>query len=455
MMTSDKLLKFVPFSKTSQWNVKYFFSTQLHSVFPLSAIGDNTIHITEKTKLFNEPERKFSFLGISNETGMFDAYTEYGKNINQPYIRVQDGCLAYNPYRINVGSVGLKTPALKNEYISPAYVVFRCRQTLLPEYLLLVLKSSFFHFLIKENTTGSVRQTLSYKNLSKIEIPLPPLSVQEELVRHHQEASAQAQECESQAAVLEKSIESRLFEMLAIPPTEEKTPSAALLGTTRFRNLIGWGAKLNSTAVKPQELFRSARYPNVAIEYYCKINPRTTIPDKIQEVSFIPMECVSDRYGEISEQRLGPASQSKGYTLFQENDILWAKITPCMQNGKCAIARNLHNGYGYGSTEFHVFRTNEKVLPEYLYCFLRSHKLRHTAVAYFTGSAGQQRVGTDFLSLLTIPWLPISSADPSELTQQSIVEEVFRTKKKIKDLYTRAEELRRQAKEEFEGAISG
>ena len=174
-MTSDKLLKFVPFSKTSQWNVKYFFSTQLHSVFPLSAIGDNTIHITEKTKLFNEPERKFSFLGISNETGMFDAYTEYGKNINQPYIRVQDGCLAYNPYRINVGSVGLKTPALKNEYISPAYVVFRCRQTLLPEYLLLVLKSSFFHFLIKENTTGSVRQTLSYKNLSKIEIPLPPL----------------------------------------------------------------------------------------------------------------------------------------------------------------------------------------------------------------------------------------------------------------------------------------
>ena len=71
---------------------------------------------------------------------MFDAYSELGKNIKQPYIYVENGCLAYNPYRINIGSIGLKTDKLNNEYISPAYVVFKCKETILPEYLYLVLK---------------------------------------------------------------------------------------------------------------------------------------------------------------------------------------------------------------------------------------------------------------------------------------------------------------------------
>ena len=157
------------------------------------------------------------------------------------------------------------------------------------------------------------------------------------------------------------------------------------------------------------------------LEFYCEINPKTIYPDDIEDVSFIPMECVSDIYGEIIEHKNGKSTNSKGYTSFQENDVIWAKITPCMQNGKCAVATNLKNGYGYGSTEFHVFRATQNAIPEYIHCFMRSKRVREVAVSYFTGSAGQQRIGTDFLEALTLPLLPLHSEDPNVTTQETVV----------------------------------
>lgn len=150
---------------------------------------------------------------------MFDAYTELGKNINQPYIYVENGYLAYNPYRVNVGSIGLKTAELSNEYISPAYVVFKCKETLLPEYLYLVLKTSIFNTLIKDNTTGSVRQTLSYDKLSNINIPVPPIDVQYKLVEKYNKRIKKAQALELEADSLNEEMDNYIFDMLKIEKT--------------------------------------------------------------------------------------------------------------------------------------------------------------------------------------------------------------------------------------------
>lgn len=138
---------------------------------------------------------------------MFDAYVELGKNINQAYIYVENGCLAYNPYRINVGSIGLKTDLQKNEYISPAYVVFKCKDTLLPEFLYLVLRSTVFNSIIRENTTGSVRQTLSYDNLAAINIPVPSLSKQNQIIAAYNLLLNRATDLENEAINLEKDLQ--------------------------------------------------------------------------------------------------------------------------------------------------------------------------------------------------------------------------------------------------------
>lgn len=453
-MVNNNLLKVVHFSETEQWNVKYFFSTAISSKFPISSIGKHTIRINKKSKLSNYPEKMFGILGISNEVGMFDAYSEFGKNINQPYIHVENGCLAYNPYRINVGSVGLKKDNLLNEYISSAYVVFKCKETILPEYLFIILKSPIMNILIRENTTGSVRQTLSYENLAKIKIPVPnSLEEQKEIVDKYKKKINDAQKAKKKAIDLEKAIDDYLFKLLEIIPIKNNSKHDTILGSTNYKNMFGWGAKINSNPIKPQELFKSTEYKNMPLEFYCEINPKTIYPDDIEDVSFIPMECVSDIYGEIIEHKNGKSTNSKGYTSFQENDVIWAKITPCMQNGKCAVAINLKNGYAYGSTEFHVFRANKNALPEYIHCFMRSKRLREVAMSYFTGSAGQQRVGTDFLKVLTLPLLPLHSNNPNILSQEIVVKRVNEIRKQIKELHKKALELRKQAKKEFEEAI--
>ena len=87
----------------------------------------------------------------------------------------------------------------------------------------------------------------------------------------------------------------------------------------------------------------------------------------------------------------------KGYTYFEENDVLFAKITPCMQNKKSAMAKNLINGFGFGTTEFHVLRANSKILPELLLYYVREGSFIEEAKSHFTGAVGQQRVPKEFI----------------------------------------------------------
>src|SRR2546429_17364 len=88
-------------------------------------------------------------------------------------------------------------------------------------------------------------------------------------------------------------------------------------------------------------------------------------------VSFIPMAAVEAETGCMDTSTLRRFDEVKrGYTAFQENDILFAKITPCMENGKIAIARLLSSGIGFGSTEFHVLRPEKGIEPRLLYYYL-------------------------------------------------------------------------------------
>ena len=151
MDNNISLLSTVLFSTIQQWDVKQFFLTQIKSKYVVEELGKHLIHQTEKIQLSDYPDKDFIILGVSNKIGMFDANTERGRKIKQKYHLVKDNWIAYNPYRVNVGSIGIKTPDLKGEYISPAYVVFSCKDTLLPEFLWLMMKSRYFNTLIRDS----------------------------------------------------------------------------------------------------------------------------------------------------------------------------------------------------------------------------------------------------------------------------------------------------------------
>lgn len=127
------------------------------------------------------------------------------------------------------------------------------------------------------------------------------------------------------------------------------------------------------------------------------------------QISFVPMSAVSDIDGEIVSPTIRPYDEvSKGYTQFRDGDVIFAKITPCMENGKIAVVRALEGGVACGSTEFHVVRPLGDISPDFLWRYLRQKSFRNDAEASMTGAVGQRRVPANFLKehSLNLPPLP-------------------------------------------------
>ena len=141
----------------------------------------------------------------------------------------------------------------------------------------------------------------------------------------------------------------------------------------------------------------------------CAMNPRTPFDESVSdhtEVSFVPMAAVEEESGRLDASQVRAlGSVRKGYTPFRENDVIFAKITPCMENGKIAQATGLKNGLAYGSTEFFVFRPHEGVLPRFILYFLLQPKFREDAERQMTGASGQRRVPSNYLFTHEF-WLP-------------------------------------------------
>lgn len=172
----------------------------------------------------------------------------------------------------------------------------------------------------------------------------------------------------------------------------------------------------------------------VSILDVCELNPslsRDERPSDDTLVSFVPMSAVDEEQGVIASAEQRPFVEvQKGYTPFRDGDVLFAKVTPCMENGKAAIAESLSNGFGFGSTEFHVLRPNTQlVLPEYVLRFVRQPWFREQAAASFVGTGGLQRVPAGFFKRVKLPLPPLPEqqriveglAELSAIEQQSLI----------------------------------
>ena len=181
----------------------------------------------------------------------------------------------------------------------------------------------------------------------------------------------------------------------------------------------------------------------------CQINPKkdnyiANIKDFL--VSFVPMSAVSES-GEIDTTIIKCYDEvKKGFTSFIEDDVLFAKITPCMENGKGAIAKKLKNSVGFGSTEFHVLRPlKDKSNSAWIYYLTSFSHFRKEAEIKMTGSAGQRRVPASFLENYKIALPPLElqnkfanfvrGTDKSKLAVKKSLEELEILKKSLMQKY--------------------
>lgn len=248
------------------------------------------------------------------------------------------------------------------------------------KYLLVkVLSSYIVQKQIQEVITTGCQPKLAIKKIEQLKIPLPPINEQQRIVER----------IESLFAKLD-----RAKELIENTLAQFEQNKMAILHKAFTGELTAKWRKENNIDLSSWE--------NGILMDFCKINPKKINTKEFDDdmiVSFIPMPCVSDIWGKIVKKELRKLGEvKKGYTNFCEGDVLFAKITPCMENGKSAIVDKLENDIGFGSTEFYVLRCDEnKLNNKYLHYFVRQKTFRDEAKGEMTGAVGQQRVSKTFL----------------------------------------------------------
>ena len=143
--------------------------------------------------------------------------------------------------------------------------------------------------------------------------------------------------------------------------------------------------------------------PLVRLGAVAEVNPRSPAVDADESAAFVPMAAVDDVTGAITAAEERAAGELANYKQFQRGDVIFARITPCMQNGKAAVFDDGRWSSGFGSTEFHVIRPTGSVSARWIHAVVRTRRFRELAAERFTGTAGQQRVPAPFMREVSIP----------------------------------------------------
>lgn len=258
---------------------------------------------------------------------------------------------------------------------------------------------------------GGAQPNISSSKISSMFFPLPPLAEQQRIVERIESLFAKLDEAKENLQNVLDGFETR---------------KAAILHKAFTGELTANWRKQHGVSMDSWEEKRLGEV--------CKINPSKINTKNLSddlEVSFFPMASLSEITGEI----VGPEIRTLGkvkndYTNFSEGDVVFAKITPCMENGKSAIIGKLINGIGYGTTEFYVLRCGEELSNKYLHHIVRSKKFRDEAKHHMTGAVGQQRVPKKYMKeyMLNLPTLD----EQTEII--SIIDELLAKEQQAKEL---------------------
>jgi type I restriction enzyme S subunit len=223
-------------------------------------------------------------------------------------------------------------------------------------------------------TVPAIRKT----DLEKISFPLAPLAEQQRIVDRIESLFTKLDEAKEKAQAVVDSFETRKAAIL------HKAFTGELTAKWREEHDVGMES-----------------WEQCSLSDVCTVNPKKAdtkdLPDEL-EVSFFPMSALSEIYGEITDPQTRLLKEVRsGFTNFSEGDVVFAKITPCMENGKSAVVGKLVNDIGYGTTEFFVLRCSDRLYNRFLYHLVRDKLFRDKAKAVMAGAVGQQRVPKRYL----------------------------------------------------------
>lgn len=233
----------------------------------------------------------------------------------------------------------------------------------------------FNHKYFERVAVGATAKSLRRRHFNELDIPFPPLPEQRRIVK----------------------ILDEVFDNIA------KTKANTEKNLQNTKDLFE--SYLQSVFANTGKDWEEKRLVEVFQIKPSKKEAREKLKD-VDLVSFVPMEDLKVSLKEFACNKERKLKEVQGsYTYFANEDVLLAKITPCFENGKLGIARNLKNNIGFGSSEFIIFRPKGEVLPDYLYYFLDREQFRKDGTKRMSGAVGHKRVSKEFIedSILAFP----------------------------------------------------
>lgn len=444
---TESYLKFIPYSDFLLWDVKRYVVSSVKSKYNIVLLSKLIEERNAKIKPYNYSEKVFGILGVNNKIGLFDAYKEKGCNINQSYKKVFINDLAYNPYRINVGSIGWKTELHKHDFISPAYVVFRCNEKLSAEFLYKVFKTVTFNKIINDNTTGSVRQNLKFDTLSNIKIPLPSLKEQSRIVEAHNKEMQLADQQEQQAFQIEQDIEDYLFDVLEIEKLEENENQKGLR-FVQFNHVERWAVDYLNKVTKISNVlngkYEIVKLRDLIISYQYGLSEKASKekigPPMLRMNNIVNSEVVVDnlKYINIDEAIKNKYRLNKG-------DLLFNRTNSKELVGKTAIF-NKDGEYIFASYLIRVVIDSTKANLNFINYLFNSTLLKYQKDMISRQITGQANINAQEMQEFLFPL-------PALKIQYEIANTIEKMKNKIKTLKQQGNENRKKANEKFEKEI--
>lgn len=447
-INQSSLSKILHFKNMIFWDVKKYMDDYFDSPFEIEPLKNHIIEQNLKENPFESPGKEFKILGLNNKTGLFDAYIKKGKNLKQPYKWVKNGFMVFNPYRVNVGSIGIKTGKHQHRYISPAYVIFSCREALKPEFLYLTFKTNQFNQMIRNNTSGSVRQNFSFSRLGEMNIPVPDKETQDQLVHHYNDLQSWANRGENQARALEQEIEDYLMKTLGIQikPVETRE-GLRFIGYKGFGNMV-WSVDhcLNQKTI--MEDFKESKYPLVKFGEISKsfqygISEKSSIQEPgvpiIRMRNIIDSELILDDIKYLQSSFCGPEH------LLNKGDLLFNRTNSKELVGKTAVF-DKEGTYTFASYLIRVRLLAEKANVYFINYLFNSKIMRKQIHTVSRQNLGQANVNSKELKNLLVPLPPLE-------IQRRIALNIKKLKIRIKHLKKGAEQLRSEAIKMFEDEL--
>ncbi|HEB9420691.1 TPA: N-6 DNA methylase [Campylobacter coli] len=369
------------------------------------------------------------------------------------------------------GALTGKIAMVRNEFIRKSAMInehiflLRCDNIAKQKYLFYILHSYSGQQALKSKITGSAQGGINKTNLESILIPNADFEIQKQIVAECEKVEEQYNTIRMSVEEYQNLIKAMLQKCGIIEDNQEYELNSILENLQKLESKLDFNllfsfiddftnarqedlkkfkefvknikAILDTLLISPKDGWKRISLKN---EQYIELNPSKKEISKLDEnmlVSFIEMASVSDKGYIQSKIDRSLNEVRKGYTYFIENDILIAKITPCMENGKCAIAKNLTNNIGFGSTEFHIFRAKTGLDSSFLFYNLNQQNIREKAALAMTGASGHKRVPISFYENLTI------SLPPLEI-QEKIVQNIELVEQQIDFLNLKLEFLEKE-----------